>query len=150
MKIEYKKKLLSIAPYIPGKPIKQVEKKYGIKNVVKLASNENPFGTSAKALEALKKSLNFLNRYPEQAGLAEKLAQKYNVLPENIVLGNGSNEILKMFAEVLLSENNNAIMFAHSFGIYDIVVKSAGASTIFVSFDNLKIDLNAIKKNITS
>ena len=59
MKIEYKKKLLSIAPYIPGKPIKQVEKKYGIKNVVKLASNENPFGTSAKALEALKKSLNF-------------------------------------------------------------------------------------------
>ncbi|MBW1650662.1 MAG: histidinol-phosphate transaminase [Deltaproteobacteria bacterium] len=150
MKIEYKKNLLSIAPYIPGKPIKEVEKEYGIKNVVKLASNENSLGTSPKALEALQGSVNFLNRYPGHSALVEKLAQKYKVLPQNIVLGNGSDEILKMFAEVLLSEKDKAIMSEHCFGIYDIVVKSAGAASIFVPFNNFRIDLDAIKKNITS
>ncbi|MBW1615852.1 MAG: histidinol-phosphate transaminase [Deltaproteobacteria bacterium] len=150
MKIEYKKNLLSIAPYVPGKPIKEVEKEYGIKNVVKLASNESSIGMSPKALEALKKSLVSLNRYPEQVRLSEKIAQKYNVSSENIVLGNGSDEILKMFAEVLLSEKDEAVMSAHSFGMYDIIVKSAGASSIFVPLNNFKTDIEAIKKSITS
>ncbi len=149
MKIEYKKNLLSVPPYIPGKPIKEVEKEYRIKNAVKLASNESSLGISPKALEALKKNIDSLNRYPEQSRLSQKLAQKYNVSDKNIVLGNGSDEILKMFAEVLLSEKDEAIMSEHSFGMYDIVVKSAGASSVFVPFNNFKIDLDAIKKSIT-
>mmetsp|Transcript_797 Transcript_797/g.599 ORF Transcript_797/g.599 Transcript_797/m.599 type:complete len:367 (-) Transcript_797:588-1688(-) len=151
MKIKVCKNILSIKPYVSGKPIEEVEREYGIRDSIKLASNENPLGVSPKALEAVENAARQLNRYPEVEGryLVEKLASKLDVLPENIVLGAGSNEILEMLACTLLDNGDEAIMTKPSFHIYDIVVKKAGAESTFVPLNQFKIDFRHIKDKIS-
>ncbi len=149
--MKVKKTVLSIKPYEAGKPISEVEREYGIKNAVKLASNENPLGFSPKVEGTIKNAVKYLNRYPENRGLREKLAEKYEVSPKNIILGNGSDEILKMFADTLLTPETEAIMTKPSFLVYDIAVKSAGATSVFIPLtDNLDTDFDVIKSKITS
>ncbi|MCB2190672.1 MAG: aminotransferase class I/II-fold pyridoxal phosphate-dependent enzyme, partial [Deltaproteobacteria bacterium] len=86
----------ALVPYKPGKPIEELERELGISGAIKLASNENPLGTSPKAQEAMAKALAGLNRYPDGAGfeLRQALAQRFGLAQEQIVLGNGSNEII--------------------------------------------------------
>ncbi|MBT3312556.1 MAG: histidinol-phosphate transaminase [Desulfobacterales bacterium] len=152
MALSFPDYILSISPYSPGKPIEELEREYGIKNSIKLASNENPLGASPMAMDAIKKNLKKINRYPDGSGyyLTEKLSKKLDVSPRNIVLGNGSDDVIGMLTRVLLSSGDDAIMTKPSFLMYEILVKASGSIPVFVPLIDLGIDLDIIKKNITS
>ncbi len=144
--------ILSIKPYVPGKPLEELEREHGIKKSIKLASNENPLGSSPRALEAIQLAMKKLNRYPDGSGyyLINQIAEKLKVSPNNIVLGNGSDEIISMLTHTLLKPGDEAILPQPSFLIYDIMVRSAGATSVNVPLHSLSIDLKEIKKRLTS
>lgn len=98
--------------YIPGKPIEEVQREYGITDVLKLASNENPLGPSPKAIAAITAALPRLNRYPDSGGfyLKEKLAARFKIKKENIILGNGSDEVLQMIVRTFLFPGEEVVM----------------------------------------
>lgn len=151
MDLSVPKHILSLEPYKPGKSLEALEREYGIKNSTKLASNENPLGPSPMALEAIHTAMANLNRYPDGSGqvLVSKLAQKLKVGAENIVLGNGSDEVIALLAQALLQPGHRVILPKPSFLLYDVLTRSAGATPVYVPLDSLSIDLNAIKKKIT-
>ena len=151
MKISAPDHILSIAPYEPGKPIEALEREYGIKDSIKLASNENPLGPSPKAVQAVQKVLQNLHRYPDGGAhdLTEKLAVRVGVKPANVVLGNGSDEVIGLLAQALLQPGDEAIIPHPSFLMYDITVRSTGATPVYVPLTALAIDLDALKKSIT-
>ena len=151
MKLKVPDSILAIAPYVPGKPIEALEREYGIVDSVKLASNENPLGPSPMAVDAVAKCLAGLHRYPDGAGhmLVAKLAEKLGVAPENVVIGNGSDDIIGMLATAFLRPGDEAVMPKPSFLMYDIAVKSAGATSVAVPLSGLAIDLDAIKEAIS-
>jgi histidinol-phosphate aminotransferase len=136
----------SIAPYVPGKPLEELEREYGIADSVKLASNENPLGPSPKAVAAIGEALGRLHRYPDGSAFAltRKLARHLQVDPEQIVLGNGSDEILGMLSRVLLGPGDEAVMPRPSFLMYEISVRASGASPVFVPLKDLAIDLDRV------
>jgi len=152
MKISVPEHILSIAPYTPGKPVEELEREYGIQNSVKLASNENPLGSSPMAVAAARKVLNSLHRYPDGAAhdLSVKLAGQLGVKPDNIVLGNGSDEVIALLTQALLQPGDEVIIPRPSFLMYDITVRSAGATPVYVPLTKLHIDLDAVKKSITA
>lgn len=147
----------SIKPYIPGKPIEELERELGIKGSVKLASNENPIGPSPMALKAIKnslrssKSLSSLNRYPDGSGyyLKKELAKKLSVKPEEIILGNGSNELLDLAVRTFLSPGDDAVMAHPSFVVYSMSVQAAGGNSIQVPLKDYKHDLDAMLAAVT-
>jgi histidinol-phosphate aminotransferase len=143
--------ILSIKPYVPGKPIEEFEREYGISGSIKLASNENPIGPSPKAVKAIEKALSRLNRYPDGSGhdLIIKLSERLGVSPGNIVLGNGSDEIIGMLTSAFLVPGDEAIIPSPSFLIYEITVRTAGAKPVFVPLKSLAIDLEGIAKKIS-
>lgn len=143
--------IAKIAPYVPGKPIETLEREYGIHNSIKLASNENPLGASPFAVRAIRSALEKLNRYPDGAGymLVEKIAQKLHVGAENIVIGNGSDDIIALLARALVVPGDEVIFPKPSFLMYDITAKSAGAVSVPVPLDGLHIQLKAIKEAVT-
>lgn len=157
---QYRKKLelpvpeyiRSIQPYAPGKPIEEVEREYGIIGAAKLASNENPLGPSPKAVAAIIKALPDVNRYPDGSGktLVEKLSAALKVAPENIVLGNGSDEIIGMLAKAFLRYGDEAILPRPSFLMYDIMIRSVGALPIEVPLVGYETDLKGMALRITS
>lgn len=146
MKIKPADPILSIKPYPPGKPVEEVEREYGISGSIKLASNENPLGPSPKAMEAMRKAIPNLHRYPESGGyyLTEKLAQKLGVSPDQIVLGNGSDDVIGMLTRVYLQPGDNAIMTDPSFLMYDIFVRTVGAVPVKIPLRDLAYDLPAM------
>ncbi len=126
----------AIAPYQPGKPIAELAREMGLREVdiVKLASNENPLGPSPQALAAIERCLPELARYPDGNGFELKtaLAKKYGVLPEQVVLGNGSNDVLEFAARAFLSPALSAVYSQHAFAVYPLVVQAVGARGIEV------------------
>jgi len=144
--------ILSIKPYVPGKPLEELEREYGIEKSIKLASNENPLGPSPMAAEAIQSALKQLNRYPDGNGhdLIEKISKRLKVAPENIVLGNGSDEIIGMLTRTFLKPGDEVILPKPSFLIYDIMVRSAGATCVNVPLNLLSIDLEEIINSVTS
>jgi histidinol-phosphate aminotransferase len=153
MKLEIPDYILSIDPYKPGKPIEELEREYGISGAVKLASNENPLGPSPKALEAVRACLGSVHRYPDGSGwkLVSKIAAKFNLKAENIVLGNGSDEIIGMLTRVLLRPGDEALLPQQSFSMYDIMVRSCGAKPVAVPLTNsMAIDLTGMRNRLTS
>ena len=151
MKLKVPDHIKSINAYKPGKPIEELEREYGIKDSVKLASNENPLGPSPEAVAAIKDSMDNLHRYPDGRGhyLVEKLAARFNVSPGCIILGNGSDEIIGMLARVLLEPGDEAIMTEPSFLMYEIMVLSCGAVPVFAPLKSFFIDFDAIVEQIT-
>jgi histidinol-phosphate aminotransferase len=119
----------ALQPYQPGKPVSELEREYGISDALKLASNESPIGPSPMALKAAKKSLKEMERYPDGNGFAlkEALAVRHNVSPDQITLGNGSNELLELIARVFLSPGTNAVFSQHAFAVYPLVTQAVGA-----------------------
>src|SRR3989338_7401049 len=103
-----RKNILNVRSYEPGKPIEEVQREFNLKEVIKLASNENPLGPSPKAIEAIKKNLNNLNRYPDAHSfyLRNKLAKKLGVKPDNIVMGNGSDELIILTMRAFVNEGD--------------------------------------------
>ncbi len=119
----------SLRPYEPGKPISELEREYGVSDIVKLASNENPLGPSLKALEAIRAALPELALYPDGNGFALKraLADKHGVEMAQITLGSGSDHILELIARAFLGEKRSVVMSRYGFAIYGIVSQAAGA-----------------------
>lgn len=142
-----------IAPYQPGKPISELERELGISNIIKLASNENPAGTSPLALAAMRRALDDVASYPDGNGfeLKSALARRYGVKLDNIVLGNGSNDVLELAARAFLRPGASAIYSRHAFAVYPLAVQAAGASGIVTpakSFGHdLEMMLRAIRDN---
>ncbi len=101
----------ALQPYQPGKPVAELELEHGIRNAVKLASNENPYGPSPRAITAASQALQDISRYPEGSGylLTERLADLHGVSPECITLGNGSNDVLDLVARVFLTPDHAAV-----------------------------------------
>jgi len=152
MKLKISDAILSIAPYVPGKPMAALERELGIVNSIKLASNENPIGPSPFALEALQRVLKELNRYPDGGGyeLVRKLSQKFGVPREKIVIGAGSDDIIGMLTRALLLPGDQAIMPKPSFLMYDIMVRSASAESVCVPLKNMALDLEEMAARINN
>ncbi|MDA8404106.1 MAG: histidinol-phosphate transaminase [Desulfobacteraceae bacterium] len=151
MKIQPAGHILSITPYPPGKPVEEVEREYGIKDSVKLASNENPLGPSPKAVAAIIKAVAGLHHYPDSGGyyLTAKLAAKLGVRADQIVLGNGSDDVIGMLTRVYLKPGDTAIMTDPSFLMYDIFVRTVGAEPVKIPLNELAIDLPAMAAAVT-
>jgi histidinol-phosphate aminotransferase len=143
MKLKIPDYLSAIKPYVPGKPIEEVQREYGIDHSIKLASNENPFGPSPMALAAIQQVLGNLHRYPDAGGyeLIHSIAQKYNIDPGHIVLGNGSDDIISLLAAVLLNSDDEVILPQPSFLFYEISILGAGALPIWVPLKSFNTDL---------
>ncbi len=120
----------AIAPYVPGKPLSELEREYGITDSIKLASNENPLGPGPKARSAMANALQGIGLYPDGNGfeLKQALAKKYACSVDHITLGNGSNDVLVMLAEAFLSPAVEAVYSQYCFAIYPIAVQAAGAT----------------------
>jgi histidinol-phosphate aminotransferase len=116
-------------PYLPGKPVEELERELGINNILKLASNENPLGPSEKVLKALQADQLDVEIYPDGNGfiLKQALAEKLEVQQEQITLGNGSNDILDMIARVFLCQGREAIFSQYAFAVYPIATQAVGA-----------------------
>lgn len=148
--------VLGIQPYVPGKPIEELERELGISDSIKLASNENPVGPSPAALNVIRDSFRDINRYPDGAGyylkkgLAEKLSAVGPVSEDELILGNGSNELLDMAARTFLQDGDEAVMAAPSFVVYATAVQSVGGKAIQVPLKNYTHDLEAMTAAITS
>jgi len=136
----------SLKPYVPGKPIEALEREYGIRDSIKLASNENPLGPSPLGVAALQAALNGLHRYPDDGGhhLTAALADRWSVDPAAIVLGNGSDEILTLLARAFLRPGDTAVIPRPSFLMYELVVRWAGAECVFVPLKEMTIDPAAL------
>jgi histidinol-phosphate aminotransferase len=141
----------AISPYVPGKPLEELERDYGIRDSVKLASNENPLGPSPKAVDAIRERLSGLHRYPDGAGhdLIRKLADRHQVAPENIVIGNGSDDIIAMLVQTLVQPGDRVIVPQPSFLMYDIAATAAGAVVNQVPLHDRKMDLRAMADRVT-
>lgn len=144
--------VLGIQPYVPGKPIEELERELGISNSIKLASNENPVGPSPAAIRAIKESFADINRYPDGSGfyLKRALAEKLDVSDEEIILGNGSNELLDLAAKTFLKDGDEAVMATPSFVVYFMAVQSVGGKSIQVPLKNYTHNLSAMAASITS
>jgi histidinol-phosphate aminotransferase len=118
-----------IKPYKPGKPAHEVAQEYGLTSIIKLASNENPFGSSPKALAAIANNTSTLFRYPDGKGAALKQAISETIAQpiENITLGNGSDDVIEMLAHAFVSENDHVVFSKHAFEVYKLVSMALGA-----------------------
>ncbi len=147
-----------IKPYTPGKPIEEVERELGIKESIKLASNENPVGPSPLAIKAILDALtdtnisNGLNRYPDGSGFRIKkaLTEKLSVNEDELILGNGSNELIDLAVRTFMQSGDEAVMAKPSFIVYPTAVRSVGGKPIEIPLKNYTHDLDAMAEAITS
>ena len=151
MKLTIPEHILAIKPYVAGKPIEEVEREYGIDNSIKLASNENPLGPSPMAIAAIREVLGNLHRYPDAGGyeLTHAIAEEYNLDHRNIVLGNGSDDIIALLATVFLNPGDEVILPQPSFLFYEISLRSSGAVPIWVPLKSYKTDLAGMFQKIS-
>lgn len=140
-----------IKPYEPGRPIELVEKELGITEAIKLASNESPYGPFPQVIEAMEESLRNVNRYPDSGStfLKEKIADKLGVPASMVVIGQGSNELLRLLANVLLNPGDEVVMATPSFIVYPTVVKMMHAKCLEVLLKDHRHDLDAMADAIT-
>ena len=146
-----RKCILKIKPYVPGKPIEEVERELGIKEAIKLASNENPFSPPAGVLKAIKACLPKLNRYPDDQGyyLIAALARKFRVKQENLILGCGSDEIMELIAKAFLEPGEEVVFGDQSFVMYKIITQIMGGNPVAVPLKNHTYDLSAMARAVT-
>ncbi len=152
MKQLAKPSLFTIKPYIPGKPIEEVKRELGLKEVIKLASNENPYEISPKVRKAINEAVATLNRYPDGDCfyLRKELARLLRVDSKQLIFGNGSDEIIVFAARAFLKKGDEVIIAQPSFLIYDIASKLEGAHVIAIPLKDFKYDLLGMKKAISS
>lgn len=142
----------AISPYVPGKPVEELERELGIKEAVKLASNENPIGPSIKAVESIRNLLSGLNRYPDGSGyyLKGALSEKLGAGQDEIILGNGSNELLEIAAKTFMTGGDEAIMGTPSFVVYPMAVQSVGGVAVEIPLIEGRHDLTAMADALTA
>jgi len=143
----------AIAPYQPGKPIAELARELGLDpaGIIKLASNENPLGASPRAAAAIARALSEIARYPDGNGfeLKSALARRHGVDMAQIVLGNGSNDVLELAARVFLASGREAVYSQHAFAVYPLVVQATGAAGIETPARGFGHDLDAMLKALT-
>ena len=122
----------TLQPYQPGKPESELRREYGLSDIVKLASNENPLGPSPKAMTAVREALGELARYPDGNGFELKaaLSAKLDIPTSALTLGNGSNDVLELVARAFLTPEHEAIFSEHAFAVYPIVTQAIGATAL--------------------
>lgn len=143
--------IASLKPYVPGKPIEELQREMGLARVIKLASNENPLGPSPKALAALSEGHATLHRYPDGGAfrLREALADRWKVTADQVILGNGSDEILALLARTFLAPGDEAVMADQTFVIYKMEVTAVHGAPIIVPLKQWRHDLPAMADAIT-
>jgi histidinol-phosphate aminotransferase len=146
-----RKSVMHITPYIPGKPIEEVQREYGVRDVVKLASNENPLGPSRLAVKAISKKLGALNLYPESGAfyLRRALAKHLKIKENTLIFGNGSNELLHLIAEAFVSPGDEVMFSALSFVVYPIATDLAGGTAIQIPHKNFSHDIDGFIKRLS-
>lgn len=152
MKIEWKGReaINNIKPYSPGKAIDEVKKELGLEKVYKMASNENPLGPSPLALEGIRNNIDNIHIYPDGSSLLlkEALAEKNNIEVGQIIVGNGSDEIIKLLGESFLEEGDTIIMGDPSFSEYDYIGNLMGAKVKKVPLKDFAFDLELVLDNL--
>ncbi|OGS45869.1 MAG: histidinol-phosphate transaminase [Elusimicrobia bacterium RIFOXYD2_FULL_34_15] len=151
MKDLVRKNVLNFQSYIPGKPIEDVKREFKLKEVIKLASNENPLGPSKKAVSAIKKVLNNINIYPDGNcfKLRKKIAKIYDVLDNQIIFGNGTDEIIELVGKTFLNPEDEIVASKHAFIRYKMAGDLMGCKVIEVPMKNYKHDLEAMANVVT-
>lgn len=147
MKLKVAPHISTLVPYPPGKPIEELEREYGISGSIKLASNENAWGPSPKAVKAVRAALGNLHRYPDGSCyyLTQSLAARIGVKPGEIVFGNGSNEIIGLLITAFLQPGDEVITSHPTFLMYQKLVQVQGGFNRVVELSaNLRHDLNGI------
>lgn len=139
--------ILKIKPYVPGKPIEEVKREFGLKSVIKLASNENPYPPSPKVLKAMGAAAKSVNRYPDGScfELRQVLARRLKVQPAQLVFGCGSDEIIVMAIRSFVEPGDEVVMAKPSFLVYSLAAAAAGARLVEVPLKGLRYDLPAMK-----
>ncbi len=140
-----------LQPYIPGKPIEELERELGITDIVKLASNENPSGPSDKVLAALAQASKEVTRYPDGNGFSLKaaLADKYQLSTEQITLGNGSNDVLEIIARAFVSNTDEVMFSQYAFAVYPLVTQAIGAKAVIAPARDYGHDLQVMSTLIS-
>ena len=140
----------AISPYQPGKPITELAREMGIpvNKILKLASNENPLGMSPKAKKAVAAAINGIERYPDQFELIKAVAERCGVAQTQVVLGNGSNDVLDLIARVFLAPGRSAVFAQHAFAVYPLATLSTGAELIATPAKHYGHDLDAMRAAI--
>lgn len=143
----------ALSPYQPGKPIDELAREFGLSpdSIVKLASNENPLGPSPRALSAIEKTLADLCRYPDGNGynLKQALAERYGIQPEQVTLGNGSNDVLEVITRCFAAPGDQVVYSQYAFAVYPLVTQAIGATGISVPAKAYGHDLDAMADAIT-
>jgi histidinol-phosphate aminotransferase len=142
----------SVKPYVPGKPVEELERELGITGSIKLASNENPLGPSPLAIKALRKGMSELNRYPEGSCfyLKDALSSKLQVRPEEVLFGNGSNELIELAVRTFLGAGDEAIMASPSFVVYSMITQAVNGKNIIIPLREWRHDLEEMASRITA
>lgn len=148
---EPRETIKGLSPYQPGKPISDLKREYGLSDVIKLASNENPLGPSPLAINAIKQELTKTNFYPDGSGfdLKEKISELKNINTDQITLGNGSDDIFNFILRVFVSERDEVMVSEYGFAAYAIATRVIGADLNVVSSKNWGHDLELMADSIT-
>jgi histidinol-phosphate aminotransferase len=151
--LAFNPQLTTLPVYQPGRPIEEVARELGLDpdGIIKVASNENPLGPSRPALAAMKKALRQVNLYPDGNAfyLKQKLAAKLGVTPANLILGNGSNEVIEMVGHALLAPGAEVVVSQYCFAVYPIVTALFGAKLVEVPARDYGHDLDAMLAAVT-
>ncbi len=145
-KQKFRKELAQFRPYVPGKPIEEVKREYGLEEIEKLASNENQLGPSPMAVEAIINEVQKINFYPEASAidLKKALAERLNVTVDNLVIGNGGEDVLQLIAQTFINEGDEVIVAGPSFAIYTTSCSLMGGKVVNIPFKGLEYDLEAM------
>lgn len=143
--------VLDLAPYQPGKPVEDLERELGVRNAVKLASNENPAGPAAGVREALEEAQAGIRLYPDANGFAlkEALTGHLGVTPDRITLGNGSNDVLDLLARIFVTPGDEVVYSEYAFLVYALVAKATSARAVVVPARDWGHDLDAMADAVT-
>ena len=149
-KILVRKGVLDLSSYIPGKPIEDVKRELGLKEVIKLASNETSVGPSPLAVEAIKKEVENINLYPEATSrlLREKIAHKLKINEEMIIIGNGADDVIDLIGMAFINEGEEIIIGETTFPAYKIAGKIMGGKLTTVKLKDFHFDLDEILQRV--
>lgn len=144
--------LQKITPYVPGKPIEEVQREFGLKKVIKLASNENNLGLPSSVIKKIKKTVFEAFLYPDGTcfELKKSLAKHYELTEDNFVLGNGSDEILQLIALTYLQDGDEVLLSEGTFSEYKFVAQIVNAGIRAVPLKDYTYDLDGFLKQVTS
>jgi histidinol-phosphate aminotransferase len=147
-----RKNIKQVKAYVSGKPIEETKRELGLRSVIKLASNENPLGASPRAIAAMRKAITLVNRYPDSQSfyLKARLAQKIGLKTQNLVLGNGSDELIDIVIKTFVEDGQNIVTAKQTFVEYEIISKINNKKIVTVPLKNFTFDLEAMKRAVNN